>query len=215
MRDKEPHTTLLFVRHGQPDYPEDRIYARADDPGLTPAGVAQAHALAAWAKGERIDAAYVSPTRRTRETAAPMLDALGLPPILDARLEERHFGVWEGLLFDEIRSGHPEQFVAWKTDPVGFAPQGGETITSMAARVEAVLADIRKAHPGGTCLVVAHVGTIRTALCAALKVPVAEYRRFHIATGSVARVDYGRHQANLIYLGILPGGRNAWSGGDA
>lgn len=214
MREKEPHTTLLFVRHGQPDYPEDRLYARADDPGLTPAGMEQARALAAWAKEVRIDAAYVSPTRRTRETAAPMLDALGLPANLDARLEERHFGVWEGLMLDDIRTGYPEEFVAWKTDPVGFAPSGGETIVTMADRVEAALADIRRAHPGGTCLVVAHVGTIRTAMCGALRVPLAEYRRFHIATGSVARVDYGRRQANLIYLGILPGGQNAWSGGE-
>ncbi len=215
MREKEPHTTLLFVRHGQPDYPEDRIYARADDPGLTHVGEAQAERLAEWVTHEPVDAVYVSPTRRTRETAAPMVAALGLAPTVDARLEERHFGIWEGLFFDEIRDDHPDDFVRWKTDPIGFAPEGGETVADMEKRVAAAVADIRSAHVGGTVLVVCHVGTIRTALCGALLTPLAEYRRFNVATGSVARIDYGRRQANLIYLGILPGGRNAWKGGEA
>ena len=58
------------------------------------------------------------------------------------------------------------------------------------------------------------MGVIRTALCEALGTPLSEYRRFHIATGSVARVDYGRRQANLMYLGVLPGGSTAWAGGE-
>ncbi len=215
MREKEPHTTLLFVRHGQPDYPEDRIYARADDPGLTHVGLAQAEALGGWIKGNPVDAVYVSPTRRTLETVAPMSAILGREAVTDERLEERHFGIWEGLFFDEIRDDHPDDFLSWKTDPIGFAPQGGETVADLEKRMSAAVTDMHETHRGGTVLVVCHVGTIRTALCGALKVPLAEYRRFHVATGSVARVDYGRRQANLIYLGFLPGGGDAWKGGDA
>lgn len=214
MREKEAHTTLLFVRHGDPDYPEDRIYARADDPGLTDGGRRQAAMLGDWVKGERIDALYASPTRRTRETAEPMAAALGLDIHFDGRLEERHFGVWEGLDFDVIRRDHPEDFGAWKADPIGFAPEKGETIADVGKRVEAVVEELKARHPGRTTLVVTHVGVIRTVLCQALKAPLAEYRRFHVATGSVARIDYGRRQANLMYLGILPGGWNGWAGGD-
>jgi broad specificity phosphatase PhoE len=214
VRDKETHTTVLFVRHGDPDYPDTRIYARADDPGLTPAGRRQAAMLAQWIKGEAVDAVYVSPTRRTRETAEPMAAALGLEMRLDGRLEERHFGIWEGMDFDAIREQYPEAFTAWKTDPVGFAPDRGETIVDLSRRVEQALAEVRERHPGRTTLVVTHVGVIRSALCGALQTPLAEYRRFHIATGSVARIDYGRRQANLMYLGVLPGGWDGWTGGD-
>ncbi len=214
MREKESHTTLLFVRHGIPDYPESRIYARDDDPGLTPEGQAQAAALGRWVKSGQVDAVYVSPTRRTRETVAPMAEALGMAATEDARLEERHFGVWEGLDFDTIRDQHGDDFQAWKSDPIGFAPQGGENILQMALRVGDGLADIRARHPGDTVLVVSHVGTMRIALCDALTAPLAAYRRFNIATGSVARVDYGKRQANLMYLGMVPGGTGEWSGGD-
>jgi len=205
---------LLFVRHGDPDYPEDRIYARSDDPGLTDDGHRQASMLGDWVKGEKVDALYCSPTRRTRETAEPMAKATGLEIHFDGRLEERHFGVWEGLDFDTIRDNHPEDFGAWKTDPIGFAPEKGETIVDLSRRVEAVVDELKARHPGRTALVVAHVGVIRAVLCQALKTPLAEYRRFHVATGSVARIDYGRRQANLMYLGVLPGGRDGWAGGD-
>jgi len=215
VREKERNTTLLMVRHGEPDYPETRIYARTDDPGLTPRGREQAMALAEWVRNEKIDGLYVSPTRRTRETMLPVEAALGRKAEVDGRLEERFFGVWEGLDFDAIRDRYPQEFQAWKTDPMGFAPEGGETIADLGRRVDLALEEIRQRHPGGTCLVVSHVGTIRTALCEALKTPLEEYRRFHITPGSVARVDYGRRQANLMFLGFVPGTRSGWGGGEA
>jgi broad specificity phosphatase PhoE len=214
LREKEAHTTLLLVRHGIPDYPETRLYAREDDPGLTPEGKRQAARLGDWIKGQGVDALYASPTRRTRETAGPMAEALGQEARLDGRLEERHFGIWEGMDFDVIREKYPEEFTAWKTDPIGFAPQDGETVVDLSRRVEEALGEVRQRHAGRTVLVVTHVGVIRTALCQALQTPLAEYRRFHVATGSVARIDYGRRQANLMYLGVLPGGGDGWKGGD-
>jgi broad specificity phosphatase PhoE len=214
VREKEAHTTLLFVRHGDPDYPEDRIYARADDPGLTPDGRRQAARLGEWIKRQQVEALYVSPTRRTRETAEPMAQALGLELREDGRLEERHFGIWEGMDFDAIRDQYPAEFDAWKGDPIGFAPADGENIRDLARRVAEVLAEVRERHAGRKALVVTHVGVIRAALCEALQTPLAEYRRFHIATGSAARVDYGRRQANLMYLGMVPGDGDGWKGGD-
>ena len=78
---------FVLVQHGEK--------ARtAGDPGLTPAGVQQAARTAAFLArrhraGERIDGLRASPARRTRETAAPLAAALGLPVRLDARLRER------------------------------------------------------------------------------------------------------------------------------
>ena len=48
------------------------------DPELTAAGRAQADAVADRLAAERIDAIYVSPLRRTAETAAPLAARLEL-----------------------------------------------------------------------------------------------------------------------------------------
>jgi 2,3-bisphosphoglycerate-dependent phosphoglycerate mutase len=65
-------TTLFIVRHA------DR--AGADD-ALAPAGVARALALAQVLAREPLAAIYHSDTRRTRDTAAPLAQALGLTPL--------------------------------------------------------------------------------------------------------------------------------------
>ena len=51
------------------------------DPGLSPGGTAAAQRLAALLEGRAMPRAiYVSPTRRARETAAPLAARLGLTP---------------------------------------------------------------------------------------------------------------------------------------
>lgn len=59
-----------------------RHYHKADgsDPGLSAQGQACAQRLAERLAGEQIRAIYVSPTRRARETAAPLAARLGVTP---------------------------------------------------------------------------------------------------------------------------------------
>ena len=70
-------TTMIFVRHAE------RAGPSADDPGLTPAGQRRAAELVRQLVDADvvagIDAIYSTPYRRTRETAQPVADALGLP----------------------------------------------------------------------------------------------------------------------------------------
>ncbi len=52
------------------------------DPDLLPQGRRRAVLLAGWFRGERPAAIYVSDYRRTRQTAAPLAERLGLTPIV-------------------------------------------------------------------------------------------------------------------------------------
>ena len=70
---------ILIIRHGDPDYEKDR---------LTPKGKVEALALAGWLSGMRIDAAYVSPLGRARETAAPTLEKIGMEATVCGWLRE-------------------------------------------------------------------------------------------------------------------------------
>jgi 2,3-bisphosphoglycerate-dependent phosphoglycerate mutase len=70
-------TTVVLVRHA-----EKQLDA-GNDPPLTPAGEARAALLArmigAGAGYGHLDAIYVSPTRRSRQTAAPLAQQSGIP----------------------------------------------------------------------------------------------------------------------------------------
>ncbi len=66
--------TIYLVRHGLAAAGADDL-----DPGLAPLGHEQAHAVAAALAGIAAGRLFVSPLRRTRETALPIARELGLP----------------------------------------------------------------------------------------------------------------------------------------
>ncbi len=201
MREKEASTRIVYVRHGQVDFPHDRLYCDArEDPPLTPEGECQARAAAELLRGMAVDVIYTSPMRRARSTAEPIAAATGAPLQVHEGLKERPFGIWDGLYFDEIARDYPQEFAAWKQDPVHFVPPGGEPITEHARRIQAAVAEIRARHPGQIIVVVAHVGPIRMCVTEALGMPLEAYRRLTIDYGSLTCIDYGSRQHNLVYL---------------
>jgi broad specificity phosphatase PhoE len=68
------HTTVVLVRHAEK--------GAGQDPDLTPQGQARAEALVEIARRERVEAIFVTPFKRTAQTAAPTAEALGLMPIV-------------------------------------------------------------------------------------------------------------------------------------
>jgi len=206
MRVKEPSTIILFVRHGATDYPEDMIYSEEDGPSINGEGRLQAERLADWIEGEDIAAVFVSPSKRTIETATPIVNRLNLEYKISGELRERRFGIWEGLTFSEIEARYPEGLLRWKRDPVHYTPDGGESIVDLQKRVDGAVQGIIEEYKGKRVLIVTHMGPIRVAVAQALQIPLVRYRHLQIHPGSVTRIDYGITAANLVYLGVLPGG---------
>jgi len=208
MRVKEPSTKIIFVRHGSTDYPEDKIYKDDNGPHLNGAGKEQASNLASWLQDETFSTILVSPSNRTIETAEIIAKTLNMDYEIWEDLKERSFGVWEGLTFKEIETHYREGLLEWKKDPVHYAPQGGETIVDLQHRIDNAISRVIKKYKGGKILIVTHMGPIRVAVARALDIPLKNYRHLQIHPGSATRIDYGITAANLVYLGVLPGGNN-------
>ncbi|WP_257463410.1 phosphoglycerate mutase family protein [Archangium lipolyticum] len=66
-------TVVLLVRHAE------KAAEGGDDPALTPAGQQRAQALLQVAGGAGVSAIYATQYRRTRDTAQPLADQLGVP----------------------------------------------------------------------------------------------------------------------------------------
>ncbi len=200
MREKEPTTRIIFVRHGKTDFPTDRIYCDdREDPPLNEEGRAQARAAAELLAGQTVDVICASPSSRTRMTAEPIAEGRQVRIIEDANLRERRFGLWDGLSFSQIAEQYAEGYQAWRRDPVHYTPEGGETIEDLCGRVTSTIQGLIGDYQGKTVVVVSHVGPIRVCLTEALKIPVEWYRQLRIDYGSLTRVDYGARQNNLVY----------------
>jgi len=201
MRTKEKSTTVYFIRHGQTDFPNDRIYCDdREDPDLNLAGQAHAKFAALYLRSTPIDAIYASPARRTFATAEQVAQIVGRPIELEPKLRERRFGEWDGLYFKEIEERHPDTYQAWKKDPVNFTPTGGETVPELQLRVVAAVQNIVGKHSGQTLVVVTHVGPIRALVSHAFQIPLSQHRQLRIDYGSVTRIDYGQTLNNLVFL---------------
>jgi len=115
-----------------------------NDPGLTALGRAQARATAARLAESKIDAIYVSPYRRARETAAPLAEATGLTPVIVDGLAEVGVAV-DGLSQEEVdryfQEGSQRPLAEhWEGWP------GAETFHEFHARVTAAVTDVLGRH---------------------------------------------------------------------
>lgn len=169
---------------------------------LNDEGRAQAAAAAGFLSTRDIRAIYASPAARTSLTAEAISQSTGAPVHFVEGLRERPFGVWGGLFFDEIAQKYPEDYQAWKEDPVGFVPPDGESIQQLSSRIDKHITTLLARHAGDTIAVVTHVGPIRVGIAKAIGLSIDRYRQLTIDYGSVSRIDFGKKQNNLIYLNI-------------
>ena len=201
MRDKEKTTQVIYVRHGETDFPIDRIYCDSqEDPDLNSQGRNQAEQAAQCLSKIDVAAIYASPCRRTNITAEAIAKYHKCLVQQDRALVERNFGVWEGLYFHEIESQFPDQYKEWKQNQAAFKPDAGESVYDMADRVCTRIDQIISEHMGQCVVIVSHVGPIRVLVASALGMPIEGYRQISIDPASMSRVDYGRSQNNLILL---------------
>jgi len=201
MRTKEKSTNIVFLRHGQTNYPTNRIYCDdVEDPALNENGLLQAKSAAIELNTQNIQKIYCSPAKRTMMTAKEVVAISGVELEIVPEWVERRFGTWEGMYFEEIEEKFPDEYLKWKQDKVNYTPENGETITDVRDRLEKGLKRIAQKHVGENILIVTHVGPIRISLCQAMCIPLENYRQLRIDYASMSRVDYGKTLNNLIFL---------------
>lgn len=156
---------LLLVRHGAsqaavPDQPFALLDGHSDPP-LAPEGREQAERLAERLAYEGVSALFVTPLKRTSETAAPLARRTGREPVVVPELREVLLGDWEGGEF-RIRVANGDPIVARLFDEERWdVIPGAEPMAGFAARVREGLQQVVSAiDPGTMAVAVLHGGVI-------------------------------------------------------
>ncbi len=200
-------TRCVLLRHGETDYPRDRYYCDSkEDPPLNKIGQKQAENWVEFLQGIPFVAIYMSPSRRTRETAQTATEGGSLNLMTMKDLQERDFGGWEGLTLKKIREDKPDEWQALRDDPLNFHPPGAESLSDFSARVNDTMQSLLFRHPGQTILIVTHVGPIRMIVSAALGLPLENYKRLVVGYCSITEIDYTASWPNLISFSKKPDG---------
>ena len=177
MRQRWPEK-LWIVRHGQSagnvardaadaaGLPMIDLELRDVDVPLSELGARQADALGRWfaalPEAERPEIVLASPYVRARQTAKAICEVGGVTetahrPIVDERLREREFGLWDRLTTAGIRGKFPEQ--AAQRAILGkfyHRPPGGESWADVILRLRGALDTISLHHADRRVLIVCH-----------------------------------------------------------
>lgn len=189
---------VLVIRHGETDWNVGNRIQGQLDIGLNAQGRWQAARLAEALADEPLDAIYASDLQRAWHTAEA-LAAVGQPlPQAEPGLRERHFGVFQGLAWDEIAQQHPEAHRRWKARDPAFGPQDGETLSGFYARVVGVAERLLARHPGQTVALVAHGGVLDCLYRAAARVALEAPRSWTLPNTGVGRLLHSPEGLALV-----------------
>lgn len=169
---------LIIIRHGETQWNMVGIRQGHLDSPLTDRGIAQAKALGRRLAHESFSALYSSDLGRAVSTAKVISQMTGHDVFTDARLRERHLGIFQGLRGDEIREKYPEEYRLHRSVGPDYVIPGGESVRQQVERNVAYLTEIAKRHGGETIVVVTHGGVLSGFFRYTLSIPLGAPRRF-------------------------------------
>lgn len=147
---------LVLVRHA---LPQRIVGAEGDapaDPHLTAHGRMQAARVVGALAAEPIDAVYTSPATRARETALPLVEALGIEPVVAPGVNEYASTHTTYIPVEELRAAGGPEWEALKNGYLGEGIDGSAFKATVAEAFEQIIRD----HPGGRVVVFCHAGVI-------------------------------------------------------
>lgn len=194
-------TRVILVRHGETCWNTEGRYQGQLDSPLTEEGHRQAEAIAARLAQDRIDGLYASDLGRARRTAEPIAAATGVPLYLDARLRERHFGLFHGQTPAVLRRQHPADYTQFSQPDADYRVPLGESLRQVHDRAVACLQDLHARHAGQRVALVTHGGVLAALLKYVLGLPLAAARPFRVFNAAYNVIHHTEGRWLLEVLG--------------
>jgi 2,3-bisphosphoglycerate-dependent phosphoglycerate mutase len=185
-------TTLIVVRHGETSWNREKRMQGTTDTELSEVGRAQAQALGRRLKQHDFAALYSSSLSRALHTARAIAEHTGREVVIDERLRERCFGIFEGLTAAEIMSRYPDEHALFASHDPEYEVPGGECARGFAERCLGGLAEIASRHPGEEVVVVSHGLVLDTLYRAAHGLAHGVPRPVPLINASLNRFGYGQ-----------------------
>jgi broad specificity phosphatase PhoE len=197
-------TRLYFIRHGEVEERYHRIFGGSRiDMALSSLGHQHARALADWFGESPVDAVYMSPMQRVRQTAIPLLEAKRLQPVVLEDLREVDFGDWTGYGWQDIQARFGVVAYDWLETLENGGIPNGETATCLKARVRPCLQRVVEENPHRSVAVVCHGGIVRVMLALLLEMPLSHMAHFNIDYGSVTLVELQPGKKHALEVELL------------
>jgi len=149
---------LYLVRHPEVANHDKNVFNGSIDIDLSERGYHQVDELFDYFGDKSISIVFSSPMKRCLALSFRFKGLCEV--VIDERLKERRFGIFESLSWNEIERLYPEEAKEFLKDPFFYRPKGGESFYDVEKRVNDFLDDVLKGVKGNV-LIVAHGGVNR------------------------------------------------------
>jgi len=183
-------TQVILIRHGETVWNQQRRMQGHSDSPLSETGMRQARLLGRHLKQIAFSALYCSDSGRAHHTARSVAEVTGHDIILEPRLRERHFGVFEGLTGAEMEANYPADYARFKSRDQAHVIPGGESASQFRARVCSCFDEIAGRHNGELVVVITHGLVLDVLYRAALGIPPELPRIHELVNAGINRLRY-------------------------
>ncbi|PYB71594.1 histidine phosphatase family protein [Pseudomonas sp. LB-090624] len=177
---------LDLLRHGETE--QGGLRGSLDD-ALTEKGWAQMRSAVAEAGPWQV--LVSSPLQRCARFADELGARLDVAVQREPRLQELHFGDWEGRSAAQIMETQADALGRFWADPYAFTPPNGEPVEAFSERVLAAVEGLRLQHAGKRVLLVTHGGVMRLLLARARGLPREHLLQVEVGHGALMRLVWG------------------------
>lgn len=177
---------LILVRHGQTDMNVEGIYFGWLDPSLNSRGKEQGEKAKEIIKNISYDKIYSSDLKRAKETAE-IINYLNKEIILDKRLRELNFGIFEGLSYKEIKNRYPKECEESEKDWKNFNFINGESPKNIQKRAIEFVESLDLSVDN---MVVTHWGVINCILSWYFSNELESYWKYSVENGGICIIEF-------------------------
>lgn len=217
MEDQPLATRVILVRHGETYFnAEGRVQGHIDESTLTEKGLMDAQRVGESLQGLPIHAIYTSPLKRAQQTGQTLWKTLQAslpipqPQVADALIEVS-LPLWEGMLFDEVKSRFPDQYHDWHHRPHQLrmaipGPNGTSDFFPVRALYDQagqLWQTVLPQHSGETILLVGHSGINRALIGTTLGVTPERYHTLQQANCNISILNFPTGEMQNVQLESL------------
>jgi len=185
-------TRIYLARHGEVVNHAFHIYNGQTDVDITAIGVNQMERLRELLKEKNLAAVYSSDLLRTKRGAEIIAQPRGLKPEHFHHFREMHFGRWQGLNYQQVMEGYPEDIPQWMNNLETFRIPSGESLADVRNRAIPKLQELIERHRGEEFALVCHGALNRLILAEALHLSTANLLRIEQDYGCLNIIEYTR-----------------------
>ena len=191
---------IILVRHGMTDYNQKKVFHGWIESNLNKTGILQGERTAFVLSKEDIDVIFTSPLKRCIDTTNIIEKKLvNVPVIIEPRLKEINFGLFEGLSYQEITRMYGDHVKKWNDEPLEYHFPGGESIPEFFERVKCFIEGLYQSNYQKVVLVT-HDGCIKSILSYISNNKIDLFWKYTVKPGSISRVSLDKDFSYILSI---------------